>query len=121
MFLDSMKVFYVVFFFGFTVILYGQNVSYIATNDAKEDLNFMIKTIEKVHYSPYFKESKTSFEAFKMSLYSKSPEDSIPLKSFIRVGMQLAAKLIGGHTALDWQNANLIPRINELSVYPLHW
>lgn len=92
----------------------SQNKSYILTEKAISDINYMIKTIEEVHYNPYFKIEKEQFNQNKNELVGKFDKDSIPLKQFVATGMKLVAQLSGGHTAMDWQNNKLFP---ELMLY----
>jgi len=94
---------------GFT-----QNKAYISTKNAITDINYMIETIEKIHYNPYFSIEKKQFNKNKNELFNKFESDSISFKKFVRAGMKLAAQMSGGHTSLDWKNKNLFP---ELMLY----
>ena len=109
-------------FLAFTVIdfpcLAQSSALYISTDEAKEDVAFLIKTFEEVHYNPYFKISKEEFLDVKDNLLSQWNKDSITLKHFIATTMKLAAQLSGGHSYADWQNPNIIPEIKEYQYLP---
>ena len=92
----------------------SQDKAYISTEKAVADINYMIKTIEEIHYNPYFKIEKEQFNQNKDELLNKFDKDSILLKKFVSTGMKLAAQMSGGHTSMDWQNEKLFP---ELMVY----
>jgi hypothetical protein len=92
----------------------SQDKAYISTKKAVADINYMIKTIEEIHYNPYFKIEKEQFNENKDELLNKFDKDSISLKKFMSTGMKLAAQMSGGHTSMDWQNKSLFP---ELMLY----
>jgi len=96
----------------------AQETSYISVSEAKEDINFMIKTIESVHYDAYFKTDSIDFISFKDSILNEWPEDSVSVKKFMLAGMQLSALMSGGHTALDWRNRVLFPEIKAFEYLP---
>lgn len=92
---------------------FGQNTQYISTQKAKEDLDFLITNIEEVHYNPYFKYSKNEIYHTLNQIKTQFSPDSITYKSYIASGMKLTAMMSGGHTALDWQSAFVIPEIKS--------
>lgn len=92
----------------------SQDKVYISTKKAVADINYMIKTIEEIHYNPYFKIEEEQFKKNKDELLNKFDKDSIPFKKFMSTGMKLAAQMSGGHTSMDWQNKSLFP---ELMLY----
>jgi len=96
----------------------AQNQSYISTSNAIDDINFMIKNIEEIHYNPYFKTSKDEFQKNKTELISSFPNDSVSFRQFIATGMKLAAQLSGGHTSLDWQNNAIFPELMDHKFLP---
>lgn len=96
----------------------AQNLSYISTDKAVEDLNFMVNSIEKVHYNPYFKTNKADFYKYKEELLSSFNSDSIAVKQFIATGMKLSALLSGGHTAMDWQNEYIVSELMNYYFLP---
>ncbi len=99
-------------------ILVAQNQSFIATEKAIEDINYMIKSIEEIHYNPYFKTEKEKFNTYKNELIRNFNKDSISLKHFIATGMKISAHLSGGHTAMDWQNDRIIPELMNYYFLP---
>ncbi|MGY0392193.1 S41 family peptidase [Bizionia sp. KMM 8389] len=96
----------------------GQNKAYIETEKAVADINYMIKTIEEIHYNPYFKTSKEQFNQYKTDLLSTFNKDSISLKRFVTTGMKLSALMSGGHTSMDWQTNNILPELMEYKFIP---
>ncbi len=108
------SIFISIIFTLITIAGVSQNKAYISTEKAIVDINYMIKTIEKVHYNPYFSIEKEQFDQNKNELLNKFGKDSILFKKFVTTGMKLAAQMSGGHTAMDWQNKNLFP---ELMLY----
>ena len=101
-----------------TTLGLSQNQSYISTEKAISDIDYMIKTLEEVHYNPYFKVSKEQFNQSKKELLSKFDQDSIPFKRFVATGMKLVSQLSGGHTVMDWQNPNIIPELRTYQFIP---
>lgn len=101
-----------------TTLGLSQNQSYISTEKAISDIDYMIKTLEEVHYNPYFKVSKEQFNQSKKELLSKFDQDSIPFKRFVATGMKLISQLSGGHTVMDWQNPNIIPELRTYQFIP---
>ena len=95
-----------------------QHKEHISTKKAIADINFMINSIEEIHYNPYFKVDKHRFNQKKDSLINKFNKDSVSLKQFIVTGMKLAALMSGGHTALDWQNDKIIPELIPFKFIP---
>ncbi len=89
----------------------SQDKAYISTDKAVADIKYMIKTIEEIHYNPYYKINKEQFNQNKDELLNKFDKDSILLKKFVSTGMKLAAQMSGGHTSMDWQNEKLFPEI----------
>lgn len=96
----------------------SQDKVYISTKKAVADINYMIKTIEEVHYNPYFKIEKKQFNENKNELLNNFNKDSISLKKFISTGMKLTAQMSGGHTAMDWQNEKLFPELMSHKFIP---
>lgn len=97
---------------------FSQNKAYISTEKAVADINYLIKTIEEIHYNPYFKIEKEQFNQNKNELLNNFNKDSISLKSFVATGMKLAAQMSGGHTAMDWQNEKLFPELMSHKFIP---
>ncbi|MEP5255579.1 MAG: S41 family peptidase [Winogradskyella arenosi] len=98
--------------------LMAQEKAFISTEKAIADIDYMIETIEKVHYNPYFMVSKGQFNQSKEELLGAFNQDSIPLKTFIATGMKLVSQLSGGHTVMDWQNRNLMPELMPYKFIP---
>ncbi|UTW66304.1 hypothetical protein KFE94_16885 [bacterium SCSIO 12643] len=96
----------------------AQETSYIAISKAKEDINFMIKTIESVHYDAYFKTDSNDFIRFKDSILKDWTQDSVSYKKFVLAGMQLSALMSGGHTALSWKNRALFTELRAFEYLP---
>lgn len=96
----------------------SQNKAYISTEKAIADINYMIKNIEDIHYSPYFKIEKQFFDKSVKATLSAFYRDSIPLKTFIASNMKLSALLSGGHTGLDWQNDKIYPELISYQFLP---
>lgn len=96
----------------------SQNKAYISTEKAIVDINYMINTIEEIHYNPYYKINKEVFYQNKKAILDKFNTDSITYKEFIVTGMKLAAQLSGGHTAMDWQNDKIIPELVQYKFIP---
>ena len=96
----------------------SQNQSYISTEKAIADIEYMIHTIEEVHYNPYFAISKAQFKKKKEALLSEFEPDSILMKKFVATGMKLAAQMSGGHTAMNWKNPNIIPELKASQYIP---
>ena len=78
----------------------------------------MIKTIEEVHYNPYFKVDKEQFLDNKTVLFSEFNKDSITYTNFLATGMKLAAQLSGGHTQLSWQNRRVVSELKNTYFLP---
>lgn len=97
---------------------FSQNKAYISTEKAVADINYLIKTIEEIHYNPYFKIEKEQFNQNKNELLNNFNKDSISLKSFVATGMKLAAQMSSGHTAMDWQNEKLFPELMSHKFIP---
>ena len=91
----------------------GQGSIFITTDQARDDINEMVKTFEEVHYNPYFKIKKEDFNQKKEQFLSEWTEDSISLKRFMVAGMKLSALMSGGHSALDWQNPKIVPELYQ--------
>jgi len=68
------------FFLVTTCCTFAQTASFIASNEAIEDINQMITTFEQVHYNPYFRTSKQEFNAIKEDLLEHWTSDSISYK-----------------------------------------
>lgn len=103
------------FLFGLFGSLSAQNTAFISVADAKEDLNFMVKSIEEVHYNPYTKIEKQEFVKRKAALVADwSDRDSIDLKTFAITAMKMTALISKGNITVDWQNDLLF---NELGSY----
>jgi hypothetical protein len=96
----------------------GQGSTFITTDQARDDINEMVKTFEEVHYNPYFKIKKEDFNKKKEQFLSKWTEDSISLKRFIVAGMKLSALMSGGHSALGWQNPKIVPELYQHKFIP---
>ena len=89
----------------------------MSSKNAAADLNLTIKTIENVHYNPYFKTNKEDVKAFKDSVVSSWNKDSINPKEFLKAGLKLTALMSGGHTQFDWQFNAIYPQLmSELYV-----
>ena len=101
-----------------TSIGLSQNKTYISTRKAIEDIDYMIKSIEEIHYNPYFKIEKKQCYQNKNELVSNFNKDSISLKNFVATGMKLAAQMSRGHTSMDWQNEKLFPEIMMYKFIP---
>jgi hypothetical protein len=107
-----MKPVYLILSLVFTTsVVAAQNQAFISTEQAVEDIDYMISSIEAIHYNPYFKTSREDFYRYKEQLVGDFDKDSISLKLFIATGMKLSAHLSGGHTAMDWQNNQIIPEL----------
>mgnify|MGYP006152641689 FL=1 len=114
-----MKSFILMLILFFTVnSVSSQNQPYISTEKAIADIEYMIHTIEEVHYNPYFSIKNAQFKKNKEALLSEFEPDSILLKKFVATGMKLAAQLSGGHTAMDWKNPSIIPEIKASQYIP---
>ncbi|NHN27389.1 hypothetical protein FIA58_017045 [Flavobacterium jejuense] len=114
-----MKLFFLALILCFaTFLVSGQNKSYISTKNAIEDIDYLVKTIEKIHYNPYFLLNKEAFNKSKDELINNFNQDSITLKKFVATGMKLVAKMSGGHTAMDWKNVSLMPELTTYNFIP---
>lgn len=114
-----MKVEFIILFVFLKInIGVSQNKSFIQTDKAITDINYMINSIEEIHYNPYFKISKELFNQQKVGLLNSFTKDSISYKQFIATGMKLAALMSGGHTVMDWQNDKLIPELVQCKFVP---
>ena len=101
-----------------SMVTYGQNPLFISTKDAISDIEFMISTIEDVHYNPYFRITKEQLYQNKANYFDSFDGDSILMKKFMAVGMTLAAQMSGGHTALNWQNEAIYPELRAYQYIP---
>lgn len=114
-----MKSIFIILIFGLlSNPFFSQNKFYIETNKAIEDIEFMIKTIEKVHYNPYFNVNKKQFDKAKQELIKGFDKDSITYVQFLATGMKLAAQLSGGHTQMSWQNRQIISELKVAYFIP---
>ncbi|MCP4442189.1 MAG: hypothetical protein GY810_25045 [Aureispira sp.] len=99
--------------------LNAQELPKLAKEAAIADLETLIKTIEEVHYNPYWDIPKEDFSKKKDSLIGIwGHSDSISLKQFILTGMELTALINDGHTTLDWQNPQLFPALINYKFLP---
>jgi hypothetical protein len=98
--------------------VFGQNKPYISTEKAIGDIEYMIKTIEEVHYNPYFTVPKEQLRQNKEALIRSFDKDSIPLKQFVAVGMKIAAQMSGGHTAMDWRSPKILSELKTYQFIP---
>ncbi|WP_107038711.1 S41 family peptidase [Brumimicrobium mesophilum] len=96
----------------------SQKMTYISTSKAIEDIEFLIKNIEEIHYNPYFMTSKEYFNRNKKDLINKFAPDSIPYRQFIPVAMKLVALMSGGHTSMSWKNESIIPELKNFIYIP---
>lgn len=112
--------FYFLYLWAIVISALGicQKPAYISTVKAAEDIEYIVNTIEAVHYSPYFKTNKKDFYQHKNMLVSQFDTDSIRLRDFIAVGMTLVAKMSGGHTAMNWQNPKMVPELKNYYYLP---
>ena len=110
--------FLILMFYSVLNTVLGQNKSYISTEKAILDLEYMIKTIEEVHYNPYFKVKKEVVYQSKEALIADFDRDSIPLKQFVAAGMKIAAQMSGGHTMLDWQSRGILTDLKTEQFIP---
>lgn len=94
------------------------NTAFISTEEAKQDINELIKTFEEVHYNPYFTVSKDQFNATKNRLMKGWDKDSISFRKFMATGMQLTALLSGGHSYMYWENPKTLPGIKAHQYIP---
>lgn len=101
-----------------TTSVFTQNNAYISTQEAISDIDYLMKSIEEIHYNPFFKTSKESIYSEKERLLSGFDKDSITLKKFIATGMILTAQMSGGHTSLNWQNSKIIPEVRATKYVP---
>jgi len=90
--------------------LYANTVM-ISTKDAQKDINHLVSKFESIHYNPYFTCSKACFNQKKETYTSTWTTDSIPLKEFMVTGMKLSALLSGGHSYMNWYNAQIKPAL----------
>ena len=72
----------------------SQDKAYISTEKAVADINYMIKTIEEIHYNPYFKIEKEQFNENKDELLNKFDKDSISLKKEVKIEKPKSVKNI---------------------------
>lgn len=112
------SVFFILILFFTAHSVSSQTKSYISTEKAIADIDYMIKTIEEVHYNPYFITSKEQFNKNKEELIASFDQDSIPIKKFLAIGMKLVAQMSGGHTAMDWQNPNIMSELKTYQFIP---
>jgi len=114
-----MKLFSLSFILCFALnTILGQNKSYISTEKAIADIEYMIKTIEEVHYNPYFMVPKEQFRKNKEALIGGFDQDSIPLKQFVATGMKIVAQMSGGHTAMDWRTSTIASELKTYQFIP---
>lgn len=96
----------------------SQNKAYLPTEKAIADIHYMIKSIEEIHYNPYFKIDKELFTQKKNELLGNFTKDSVSIKTFIATGMKLTALMSGGHTTMDWQNNDIFPELMSQKFIP---
>ncbi|MEM8528693.1 MAG: S41 family peptidase, partial [Bacteroidota bacterium] len=106
----------ILLFLGFFAT--AQNSTNIPVDKAIADLDFMVNTIEEVHYNPYFLISKDSFQRYKDAIYKGFEQDSISAKTFVVAGKKLTAALSGGHTSFDWESDVLIEEKKAFNYLP---
>lgn len=90
----------------------------ISVKDAQADLDSMIALIASVHYNAFHSNDEESVQSFKDSLAFTWSGDSVSIREFTRRGMQIAALMSKGHTALDWQNSALYPSLAKHQFVP---
>jgi hypothetical protein len=105
-------------FLMITSIVASQNKSFIQTDKALTDIDYMINTIEEIHYNPYFKIKKELFFQYKDELLNDFNKDSISYRQFLATGMKLVAQMSGGHTTMDWQNNEIIQELIQYNFIP---
>ena len=99
-------------------LTFSQKTTYISTAKAIEDIEFLIKNIEEIHYNPYFMTSKEDFMKNKEELLKDFGPDSIPYRQFIPAAMKLVALMSGGHTSMSWKNESIIPELKSFIYIP---
>jgi len=99
-------------------LCFAQNLNKISVQEAKEDINDLINTIESVHYNPFHKIDKHSVIEIKDSIFRQWNEDSISYREFTKTGMYLTSLMSNGHTSFDWQNPLLFPELTSSSFLP---
>lgn len=107
-------------FFAFFLSVYNLTAQseVIAKKDALQDFDQLISTFERVHYNPYFLNSKIYIQNVKNNLVESWESDSISYKTFIWGGMQLTALMSGGHSYMDWKNPSIINEIKASKYIP---
>ena len=89
----------------------AQTLNKILVQDAKQDINQLISTIESVHYNPFHKIDKHTILEKKDSLFLNWKKDSISYREFTKSGMWITSLMSNGHTSFDWQNPLLFPEL----------
>ena len=97
----------------------AQTLNKILVQDAKQDINQLISTIESVHYNPFHKIDKHTILEKKDSLFLNWKKDSISYREFTKSGMWITSLMSNGHTSFDWQNPLLFPELISSSFLPL--
>ncbi len=113
--MDKYLVYCLLFLFSFSQ---AQNIVTVKKSEAIEDIEFMVKSIESVHFSPYEDLSKPDFYKMKDSIVASWIGEEIPLRVFVSSAMKLAAKVSGGNTSVEWQNAKLFPELGSYGFLP---
>jgi hypothetical protein len=96
----------------------AQSIAKLAVVDALNDLDTLIATFEKVHYNSYFVHSMDEILYAKEEVVDTWLNDSIPLREFTRVGMQITALMSGGHSSMYWKTDRIVPEIKQQSYIP---
>lgn len=107
------------FFAVMSTMVTAQDIVKLNTQQALDDIDFMIKTIESVHYNPYELITRESFIAKKDSIVAIWPKtDEIPLRLFMISTLKIAALLEGGNVSVEWQNPKLFPELGAYAFLP---
>ena len=104
------------------ILLLSNNLNaqqvFLPTIKAKEDMDQLMQTFEKVHFNPFFKYSKKEIIHRKDSLLGLWTADSVSYKAFIKAGMQLTAMMSNGHSQFSWRNEKLLAEMLKHNYLP---
>ena len=97
----------------------SQELVSISKNDAIADIDFMINTVESVHYNPYELISKEDLYSKKDSIISIwGDAENIPLRLFLISASKISALYKGGNITVEWQNTKLFPELGAYGFLP---
>lgn len=98
----------------------SEQQNHLSTEDAIADLNYLITTVEAVHFNPFLHTSKETWNIKKEEvLASWSKKDTISSADFTLKIMSLLGLINCGHTNLKWYSSKLIQDKKSKYFFPL--